>query len=203
MWKRPFDKDFVLFNLHHVHGFKFPVDKENPGFYVWKPNGMSRGIISLGLERRGRCVNNEDRSFSFFRKRPSFLNEKTPEAPQQRCGVRVGGLRVGDLRLSSKWSRVTKSSVYKTYFTLLVTPFPPFFLFDCICYAKKMIIRATILKEMYSLKNLSLKSFLFGFFCLFFSCSFTIFFVHVHLCHFKVVVITSKVLSWIHHSISP
>ena len=51
MWKRPFDKDFVLFNLHHVHGFKFPVDKENPGFYVWKPNGMSRGITSLGLER--------------------------------------------------------------------------------------------------------------------------------------------------------
>lgn len=34
MWKRPFDKDFVLFVLHNVHDFKFPVDKENPGFYV-------------------------------------------------------------------------------------------------------------------------------------------------------------------------
>ena len=101
MWKRPFDKDFVLFNLHHVHGFKFPVDKENPGFYVWKPNGMSRGITSLGLERKGRCVSNEERSFSFFRKRSSFLNEKTPEALQQRCGRVPGGRLETPLRIFS------------------------------------------------------------------------------------------------------
>lgn len=54
MWKLPFDKDFVLFYLlHNVHDFKFPVDKENPGFCVQKLNGMSREIISLEFEEKG------------------------------------------------------------------------------------------------------------------------------------------------------